>query len=83
MNAGAFAKGRNQSENVKAVLADILGHGNEACMLPGQLEANFAQRTARNGGLLFTEAEINAFNELAAEARKARWKIADFKPAVD
>ena len=81
MNAGAFAKGRSQIENVKAVLADILGHGNEGCMLPGQLEADAAKRSAKNNGLLFTEAEINAFNELAAEARKARWKLADFKVA--
>lgn len=81
MSSGAFAKGRSQSENVKAVIADILGHGNEACMLPGQIEAEAAARTARNGGLLFSEAEIMAFNELAAEARKARWKLKDFKVA--
>ncbi len=81
MNAGAFAKGRTQTENVKAVIQDILGHGNEGCMLPGQLEAEAATRSAKNGGLLFTEAEINAFNEIAAECRKARWKLADFKVA--
>ena len=81
MNAGAFAKGRTQTENVKAVIQDILGHGNEGCMLPGQLEAEAAARSAKNGGLLFTEAEINAFNEIAAECRKARWKLADFKVA--
>jgi LDH2 family malate/lactate/ureidoglycolate dehydrogenase len=81
MSAGAFAKGRNQTENVKAVIADILGHGNESCMLPGQLEAQAAARSAKNGGLLFSEAEINAFNEVAAECRKARWKLADFKVA--
>jgi L-2-hydroxycarboxylate dehydrogenase (NAD+) len=81
MSAGAFAKGRNQAENVKAVIADILGHGNEGCMLPGQLEAEAAARCAKNGGLLFSEAEINAFNEIAAECRKARWKLADFKVA--
>ncbi len=81
MNAGAFAKGRTQSENVKAVLADILGHGNENCMLPGQIEAQAAARSAKNGGLLFSEAEINAFNEIAVECRKARWKLADFKIA--
>jgi LDH2 family malate/lactate/ureidoglycolate dehydrogenase len=82
MNAGAFAKGRNQVENVKAVLADILGHGNEACMLPGQLEAQAAARSAKNGGLLFSEAEINAFNEIAAEARKRPWKLGDLQVAV-
>jgi L-2-hydroxycarboxylate dehydrogenase (NAD+) len=81
MNAGDFAKGRSQSENVKAVVQDILGHGNENCMLPGQLEAQAATRSAKNGGLLFSEAEIQAFNELAAEARKPRWKISDFKVA--
>jgi len=81
LSAGAFAQGRDQAANVKAVIADILGHGNEGCMLPGQLEAEFAARSARNGGLLFSEAEIHAFNELAAEARQPRWKLADFKPA--
>jgi LDH2 family malate/lactate/ureidoglycolate dehydrogenase len=82
MSSGAFAKGRSQSENVKAVIADILGHGNEGCMLPGQIEADAASRSARNGGLLFSEAEVVAFNELAAEARKARWKPSDFKVAT-
>ncbi len=81
MNAGAFAKGRNQAENVKAVIADILGHGNESCMLPGQLEAEAAARCAKNGGLLFSEAEINAFNEIATEVRKPKWVLADFKVA--
>ena len=81
MNGGAFAKGRNQVENVKAVLADILGHGNEACILPGQLEAEAAARSSKNGGLLFSLAEINAFNEIAAECRQPRWNPADFKTA--
>ncbi|MSU70140.1 MAG: lactate dehydrogenase [Opitutaceae bacterium] len=82
MNSGAFARGRNQVENVKAVIADILGHGNENCLLPGQLEAQAAARTAQNGGLLFSEAEINAFNEIATECRKRPWNTADFKVAV-
>jgi L-2-hydroxycarboxylate dehydrogenase (NAD+) len=81
MNAGAFAKNRSQSENVKAVIGDILGHGNDNCMLPGQLEAQAAARSAKNGGLLFSEAEIHAFNDLAKEARKAKWKVSDFKVA--
>ncbi len=69
INGGAFAKGRNQSENVKAVIADVLGHGNEKSMLPGQLEAEFAKHTAKAGGLLFTKAEIEAFNEIATESK--------------
>ena len=60
MNAGAFAKGRTQSQNVKAVIDDILGHGNENCVIPGQFEAEAAARCAKNGGLLFSEAEIQA-----------------------
>ncbi|MGL4401033.1 MAG: Ldh family oxidoreductase [Luteolibacter sp.] len=80
MSSGDFAKGRNQAENVKAVIDDILGHGNESCMLPGQMEAQAAARCAKNGGLLFSEAEILAFNELATEARKPKWKVSDFKP---
>ncbi len=81
ISGGAFAKGRNQQQNVKAVIDDILGHGNESCVLPGQFEAQAAARCAKNGGLLFSEAEIQAFNDLAKEARKARWKLADFKQA--
>ena len=40
---------------MKAVIEDILGHGNEKCMLPGQLEAEWAKQTAAAGGLLFYE----------------------------
>jgi L-2-hydroxycarboxylate dehydrogenase (NAD+) len=73
VSAGAFAKGRNQAANVKAVIADVLGHGNEKCLLPGQVEAEWATRTAEAGGLLFTDAEVEAFNELAGEAGVPRW----------
>lgn len=79
MNAGAFAKGRNQSANVKAVIDDILGHGNESCLLPGQLEARWAERVDQAGGLLFSEAEIDAFNEIAEECGQAKWSLSSFK----
>jgi len=82
MNAGAFAAGRNQTDNVKAVIRDVLGHGNEQCMLPGQIEAEAAARCARNGGLLFSAAEISAFNEIAAECGQPQWNLADFTVAV-
>ncbi|MDR0576831.1 MAG: Ldh family oxidoreductase [Candidatus Accumulibacter sp.] len=78
ISGGAFAKGRSQAENVKAVIADILGHGNEHCILPGQIEAAFAQKTAAAGGLLFSKAEIEALNELAAEAGQPLWNLEDF-----
>ena len=67
MNSGAFAKGRDQAGNVKAVIEDILGHGNDTCLLPGQLEAQAAAETAKAGGLLFSQAEIEEFNDLAKE----------------
>ncbi|NRA37679.1 MAG: Ldh family oxidoreductase, partial [Planctomycetes bacterium] len=63
-----YACERNQSSNVKAVIDDILGHGNEFCLLPGQLEAQAAQLSVTNKGLLFSEAEVEAIAEIAAEA---------------
>jgi L-2-hydroxycarboxylate dehydrogenase (NAD+) len=81
INGGVFAKGRSQQANIKAVIEDILGHGNEKCMLPGQLEATAAARSARNGGLLFSEAEIKAFNEIAAECGQPAWDPQSFPVA--
>ena len=75
ISSGDFAKGRNQAENVKAVIDDILGHGNEKCLLPGQIEAQGAARTEKAGGLLFTEAELKEFNELAVECGHALFDI--------
>lgn len=78
LNAGAFAQNRNQAQNVKAVLEDILGHGNETCLLPGQIEAKAAARSEANGGLLFSDAEIAAFNELAEECGETPWDSSSF-----
>jgi ureidoglycolate dehydrogenase (NAD+) len=63
-----FAQRRTQSQNVKAVIDDILTHGNENCILPGQIEAEAAAQTKTHGGLLFTPAEVDAFAAIAAEA---------------
>ena len=63
-----FASGRNQADNVKAVIKDIIGHGNDKAMLPGQIEANGAALSQKHGGLLFTEAELKALGEIAHEA---------------
>ena len=68
LSAGMFAQNRSQSENMKVVIDDILGHGNDSCLLPGQLEANFALRSESAGGLLFSVAEVDALNEIAQEA---------------
>ncbi|HZL35384.1 MAG TPA: Ldh family oxidoreductase [Tepidisphaeraceae bacterium] len=66
--ACGFALGRDQHQNVKAVLQDIRGHGNEAVLLPGEPEARAATLSDKLGGLLFTAAEIGAFEQIAAEA---------------
>jgi LDH2 family malate/lactate/ureidoglycolate dehydrogenase len=79
LSGGAFAGGRNQADNVKAVIADILGHGNEKCMLPGQPEAQAAALTKKHGGLLFTKAEIEAFNEIAGEYGANPWDVTSLK----
>ena len=65
MSGQAFAHGRNQQSNVQAVLEDILGHGNEQCLLPGQLEAQAAERSRKAGGLIFSEAELAELNSIA------------------
>ena len=66
-----YACGRDQASNVKAVLDDILGHGNEHCLLPGQIEARAAAATEKAGGLIFTEAEVAAFSEIASDCNFA------------
>jgi ureidoglycolate dehydrogenase (NAD+) len=68
ISGGDFARGRSQKENVKAVLGDIRGHGNDKALLPGQLEAQAAALSAKHGGLLFTQAEVDAFSDIAREA---------------
>ena len=80
LSSGAFAKGRNQSENIKVVLDDILGEGNENCIIPGQIEAKFAALTEKAGGLLFSEKEILEFNQIADECGAKPWQMSDFQP---
>jgi LDH2 family malate/lactate/ureidoglycolate dehydrogenase len=74
-----FVQGRAQMENVRAVLRDVLGHGNEGCLLPGQPEARAGELSHQHGGLLFTAAEIHEFGRLAAEIKQPPWKTSDFK----
>jgi LDH2 family malate/lactate/ureidoglycolate dehydrogenase len=68
LDCGDFAQKRSQKDNVRKVLDDIRGHGNEKCIFPGEPEANFAKLSEKHGGLLFTPAEIDAFAEIAKEA---------------
>ena len=73
ISGGDFACGRSQADNVKAVIEDIRGHGNETIFLPGQDFAHAARQTESAGGLLFSEAEIAEFNQLAAAAGHPGW----------
>jgi LDH2 family malate/lactate/ureidoglycolate dehydrogenase len=82
VSAGAFAGGRTQAENLKAVIADILGHGNERCIVPGQIEAEAAAASERNGGLLFSRKELESFAELAEECAFEGWRPEGFPAAV-
>ena len=66
-DAGHFASARNQGENLKAVLEDVLKEGNENCLLPGEMEARFAQKSEKNQGLLFSEKELEEFAQLARD----------------
>ncbi len=81
LSGGNFAQGRTQQGNLKAVLDDVLGHGNENAMLPGQIEAGFRKRSDEAGGILFTDAEVAEFNELAASLGLAPWDVSALKRA--
>jgi len=78
LSSGDFAFGRSQPENLKVVLDDILAGGNQACIVPGQFEAEFAERTRKAGGLLFSGNEIHAFNQIAMECGASPWSVSDF-----
>ena len=81
LSGGAFARGRSQLQNVRAVLENIRGPGNERVLLPGQPEAEWAARTRAAGGLLFNAAEIAAFAEIATECGQPPWEACSFPPA--
>ncbi len=82
LSGGAFAGGLSQAENVKAVITDILSHGNESCLLPGELEARWAEKCARNGGLLFSALEIEQLNQIAIACEQPVWELNEFPQAV-
>jgi L-2-hydroxycarboxylate dehydrogenase (NAD+) len=81
LSSGLFAQKRTQQQNLKAVLADVFGHGNETCTLPGQPEARAAAATAKAGGLLFSAAEIAEFNVIAQECGQPEWDLNSFATA--
>lgn len=73
LDAGGFARGRSQQENLRAVMEDVMSHGNETALWPGQLEAEAAALSRQAGGLLFTAAEIETFGDIAAECGRPSW----------
>jgi len=80
LDCGNFAQKRTQAVNVRAVIEDILGHGNTpGTMLPGQLEHEAFLRTEKAGGLIFTDAEVAEFDKLADEGR-VRFNPKNLKP---
>ena len=80
LSSTGYACGRDMASNVAAVLADILGHGNDGCMLPGGPEHRGLQRTEKAGGFLFSTKEIEGFAEIAEEcgADTGAWKPENF-----
>ncbi len=76
LDCAGHAQGRGQMANLAAVIDDILGHGNEATLLPGQMEEEFRRKSDEAGGLLFTAAEVGEFNELAGELGVSGWDSA-------
>jgi L-2-hydroxycarboxylate dehydrogenase (NAD+) len=47
--------------------------------LPGQPEAQAAALSDKHGGLLFTKAKLEAFNEIAKECGAKPWEIGMFR----
>ena len=58
---------------------DVSGHGNDKVIFPGQIEAASASRSVEHGGLLFSKAEVDEFNELAVECGRDAWAIDGLK----
>ncbi len=82
INSENFAFGRTQQENIKVILEDILAGGNSECIIPGQFEAAFAERTKKAGGLLFSENEIVGFNKIANACGHPIWNLKQFKKEI-
>lgn len=77
MRGGELADRKAVDQNVKEVIGDVLGNGNESCLLPGEIEAKVAARCAAAGGLLFTEVETNAFGDIA-RGLGMEWVVENF-----
>ena len=83
LSSHSFVGGRSQSDNLKAVVDDILSGGNEHCLLPGELEARWAEKCTRHGGLLFSGHEISQLNQIAIACGQPAWVVDEFPEAVN
>lgn len=82
LSAGRHAEGRSWKENLGRVLQDVLA-GNDRAILPGQIEARTAALSAKSGGLLFTAAELDAFDGIARQCGSAPWSREKFVTVRD
>jgi L-2-hydroxycarboxylate dehydrogenase (NAD+) len=67
LSSGDYFGGNTVDENIRLVINDILS-GNEGAIIPGANAAKWRERCRSAGGLLFSQQEINALNELAIES---------------
>ena len=79
MKGNDYVKGRSQIQNVKAIIEDMLGHGNEKCLLPGQPEARWGGFQKNTAACCSPQAEIEELNHLAHEVGEPAWNLAEFK----
>jgi L-2-hydroxycarboxylate dehydrogenase (NAD+) len=67
LSAGNYHGGISMEQNIQRVIENILA-GNNGARIPGANAARWREQSRSLGGLLFTEPEVNALNELAREA---------------
>lgn len=72
LSSGRHARGDGWSANLRRILDDVL-RGNEGSILPGWKEHRLARMSLDLGGLLFTEAELDAFDAVARDCGRVPW----------
>ena len=78
ISSGGYDQGRTRDENIKAILDDIVGGENNGAILPGYFEHQQSLKCDKAGGLLFSTAEVEAFNEIAGECGDSTWNATLF-----
>lgn len=64
LSSNNFALNNSQDSNIKQVIEDILGHGNEGAVLPGWFESVYRKRCEDKKGLIFTKKEYLELEQL-------------------